>query len=76
MAGKNQVIHSKDLGLLERLNDEYYNYLGRSTRLNKAEGSLTIFALPSKYKRKSKQEQRARRRDEDYNPEWAKYSDR
>lgn len=76
MAQKNQVIYSSDNSKLERLNEEFHDYLGRDTRLDKSAGRLTIFALPRKYKKKSQREQKARSREEDYNPAWDKYSER
>lgn len=73
MAEKNQVIYSNDVAYLERLNDEYHNYIGRDTKLDRSEGTLTVFALPFDYKRKRRAAARARRKEQDYNPDWDKY---
>lgn len=74
MSTKNHVIGNFSLSELERLNDEYHNYVGRDTYLNKREGTLTVFALPKESKRAKKAAAKARRKkQDDYNPEWEKY---
>lgn len=74
MSQKNQVIYSKDPSTLERLNVEYSEYIGRDTKLNLREGTLTVYALPFDYKKKRQAAAKARRKEQDnYNPEWEKY---
>lgn len=65
---QNQHIYDRDQEKLKRLADEF-TWLGREIRLEP--GHLTVFALPSTYKKKTEKERRkriARRRSEhDYN---------
>lgn len=49
---KNHVIYSTDQEYLERLREEYVDYIGRSGILE--QGRLTIFALPRRKASKRK----------------------
>lgn len=74
MSIKNQVLSHFSSSELERLNDEFHNYVGRDTYLNKSEGTLTVFAYPKDSKRAKKAAAKARRKKQaEYNPEWEKY---
>lgn len=57
---KNVRIYSTNIEWLEMLADENKNYIGRDFKLDKANGVLTIFALPQRRKRKPPVEKRER----------------
>lgn len=72
---KNQIVYSDSPEFLERMEEEFRVYVGRDTYLDRKRGCLTVLALPRKYKRKAKMEARARRRDEEMNPDWDQYNE-
>lgn len=57
------VIECKDIDDLERQKAEY-EYIGREVKVDRAHLTLTVLTIPSKYKRKTEREAKARARRE------------
>jgi hypothetical protein len=77
---KNQHIQCTSTEQLLSLKDEFENYAGRDTTYDLTTLSLTVLALPRKYKKKTVQENKARkaRRDKeslfsDYDSDYSEY---
>lgn len=58
MRNKNQVLQCSDLKQALTLQDEFSNYVGRDTILDENTLTLTILALPKRYKKKTVRENR------------------
>lgn len=79
-ANKNQHIQCTSEEQLYALKDEFENYAGRDTTYDLKTLNLTVLALPRKYKKKTVQENKARkaRRDKeslfsDYDSDYSEY---
>lgn len=79
-ANKNQHIQCTSAEQLLALKDEFENYAGRDTTYDLTTLNLTVLALPRKYKKKTVQENKARkaRRDKeslfsDYDNDYSEY---
>ena len=79
-ANKNQHIQCTSVEQLHALKDEFENYAGRDTTYDLTTLNLTVLALPRKYKKKTVQENKARkaRRDKeslfsDYDSDYSEY---
>lgn len=57
---KNQRIWSEDLEFLKRIADEQENYIGRPYKLDLAKGLLTIYSLPKRKPKQSKEDRNKR----------------
>lgn len=58
---KNQHIQCENATQLFLLQEEFENYAGRETIVNEKALTLTVLAMPRKYKRKSKKQEQLRR---------------
>lgn len=77
---KNQNIQCKSLFQLKQLQSEFEDYIGRETSADEKTLTLTVLALPRKYKRKTEREKKIKRAQrekfanfysyEDYTPEY------
>lgn len=79
-ANKNQHIQCTSAEQLNALKDEFENYAGRDTTYDLTTLTLTVLALPRKYKKKTVQENKVRkaRRDKeslfsDYDSDYSEY---
>lgn len=79
-ANKNQHIQCASAEQLNALKDEFENYAGRDTTYDLTTLTLTVLALPRKYKKKTVQENKVRkaRRDKeslfsDYDSDYSEY---
>jgi hypothetical protein len=79
-ANKNQHIQCTSVEQLLALKDEFENYAGRDTTYDLTTLNLTVLSLPRKYKKKTVQENKARkaRRDKeslfsDYDSDYSEY---
>lgn len=79
-ANKNQHIQCTSVEQLNALKDEFENFAGRDTTYDLTTLTLTVLALPRKYKKKTVQENKVRkaRRDKeslfsDYDSDYSEY---